>query len=437
MPILGIIASSVQKAYRFFSDNFNRTTSGSLGTSSSAGLWKSLRGTWFANGSSATSNDAANTYPIATVDMSSETVISSISTGEGSTLISTSGTVGSITSGNGTTGTVGFHSATITGMSSTTGISVGDFITATNGTGSLYGGTPDFVEVTAVSSGSSITYRIKGGTVPTAGTVTNISTRGKDGGSGLSVWVTDSGNWFGVSYGRSIDTSCNCSSCLNGTYSCVAYSANANCNGWTSGPCNGWTSSCGGWTSTCVAWNSSTSYTGFNQPNYGQAVTGYWRVFSYTRVYSASTNYTCSSSSQSCTGGTTTTCSSVSSSCTGGWSIVSYSCSSTGQNSSPCNCQTCYPPYISVIRSVANSVSEVSRFTLSSMAAAIKVAANATSKTLTISPYRDRDMTNKIGTDLTSNISAIATPTKKFGIVLSVSDQIQGKSLDDFNIDTN
>jgi hypothetical protein len=46
-------------------------------------------------------------------------------------------------------------------------------------------------------------------------------------------------------------------------------------------------------------------------------------------------------------------------------------------------------------------------------------------------------MTNKIGTDITSNISAIATPTKKFGIVLSASDQIQGKNLDDFNIDTN
>ena len=435
MPILGIIASSVQKAYRFFSDNFNRTTSGLLGTSSSLGLWKNLRGTWFANGSSATSNDAASTYPMAIVDMTSEDVIASISTGEGLTLVSSSGTVGSISSGNGTTGVVGFHSATITGMSSTTGISVGDWISATNGSGSLYGGTPDFVEVTSVPSSSSITYRIKGGTVPTAGTVTNISTRGKDGGSGISVWVTDSGNWFGITYGRSIDTSCNCNMCLNGTYSCVAYSSNSTCNGWTAGACNAWSSSCNGWTSSCVAWNVSTTYSGYNQPNYGIAVTGYYRVFSYTRVYGSSSSWTCGSSSATCTGGTSTVCVGNSVSCTGG-TTTTWTCTSSAQNSSPCNCQTCYPPYISVIKSVSNSVSEVSRFTLSSMAAAIKVAANATSKVLTISPYRDRAMTDKIGTDITSNISSIATPTKKFGIVLAASDQVQGKNLDDFNIDT-
>lgn len=435
MPILGIIAASIQKSYKFFSDSFNRTTLGSLGVSSSSGLWEAIRGTWFANGSSATSDDLASTYPIAAVGMDSESPTLSISTGEGSTLVSTSGTVGSVASGNGALGVVGFHWATITGMSSTSGINVGDYISATNGSGSLYGGTPDFVEVTSVPSSSSITYRIKGGTAPTAGTVSNITTRGKDGGSGVSLWITDSGNWFGVTYGRSIDTSCNCSVCLNGTYSCVAYSSSSSCNGWSSS-CSTWSSSCNGWTSSCVAWNSSTTYSGYNQPNYGRAVTGYYRVFSYTRVYGSSTSYSCGSSTATCTGGTSSSCSGWSASCTGG-TTTSYSCSSSAQNSSPCDCQTCYPPYISVIKSVSNSVSEVTRFTLSSMAAAFKVAANATSKVLTISPYTDKAMTNKIGTDLSSDLSAIATPTKKFGIVLAASDQIQGKNLDDFNIETN
>jgi hypothetical protein len=62
MPILGIIASSLRKA---FTDTFNRTTSGSLGTSSGGGVWVALRGIWFANGTKGTSTDAANTYPIA------------------------------------------------------------------------------------------------------------------------------------------------------------------------------------------------------------------------------------------------------------------------------------------------------------------------------------------------------------------------------------
>jgi hypothetical protein len=46
-------------------------------------------------------------------------------------------------------------------------------------------------------------------------------------------------------------------------------------------------------------------------------------------------------------------------------------------------------------------------------------------------------MTNQIGSDLTSNLSAIATPDKKFGIVLTPSDQLQGKNIDDFKIDIN
>lgn len=71
MRILGIVAASIAKGFASFSDNFNRTTSGSLETSSSGGLWNAVRGVWSANGSQAISSGAASTYPLATVVMSS------------------------------------------------------------------------------------------------------------------------------------------------------------------------------------------------------------------------------------------------------------------------------------------------------------------------------------------------------------------------------
>jgi len=83
--------------------------------------------------------------------------------------------------GNGTVGTItgtGPWTATITGMSSTTGIMVGQNITATGGTGTLFGGSPTSVLVASIVSGTSITVTVTGGTIPTTGTITSITTFG-------------------------------------------------------------------------------------------------------------------------------------------------------------------------------------------------------------------------------------------------------------------
>ena len=83
------------------------------------------------------------------------------------TVISTTGTVGSISG-------AGPWTATITGMSTTAGLTVGDTITATAGTGTLGGGAGVY-EVLTIPGNTSITYRATGGTTPTAGTVTDIT----------------------------------------------------------------------------------------------------------------------------------------------------------------------------------------------------------------------------------------------------------------------
>jgi hypothetical protein len=78
------------------------------------------------------------------------------------------GTVGGISSG------AGPWTATVT-IASTVGLEVGQSVSATNGTGSLYGGTPTSVKITAIVPNTSFTYQVTGGTTPTAGTVTVIT----------------------------------------------------------------------------------------------------------------------------------------------------------------------------------------------------------------------------------------------------------------------
>jgi len=81
------------------------------------------------------------------------------------TLISTTGTVGTISGG-------GPWTAHITGMSTTTGLAVGDEISAIDGSGKL--GVGGVYTVASIVSPTEITYTATGGTTPIAGTVTLV-----------------------------------------------------------------------------------------------------------------------------------------------------------------------------------------------------------------------------------------------------------------------
>jgi hypothetical protein len=88
-------------------------------------------------------------------------------------LISTTGTIGNVQlTGIGPT----TYSATITGMTSTTGLEVGNSISATNGTGSISDGIPTSITVASLVNGTSINYNTIGPLAPVAGTVTDITT---------------------------------------------------------------------------------------------------------------------------------------------------------------------------------------------------------------------------------------------------------------------
>ena len=82
------------------------------------------------------------------------------------TVISAAGTVATVVGS-------GPWSVTITGMSTTAGLAIGNTVTATAGTGSLVnGGT---AVVSGITSSSSIVVTVTGGSIPTAGTITNIA----------------------------------------------------------------------------------------------------------------------------------------------------------------------------------------------------------------------------------------------------------------------
>jgi len=79
-------------------------------------------------------------------------------------LLGATGTVSAIT------GSVSPWTATLSGIS-TTGLTVGDQITATAGTGSIGTG---IITVASIINTTSITFTATGGTIPTAGNVTNV-----------------------------------------------------------------------------------------------------------------------------------------------------------------------------------------------------------------------------------------------------------------------
>jgi hypothetical protein len=67
--------------------------------------------------------------------------------------------------------------AKLTDVGSVTGLRLGDSLSATAGTGTLFGGTPTSVKITAIQeSPKEISYVVVGGTTPTAGSVTALKT---------------------------------------------------------------------------------------------------------------------------------------------------------------------------------------------------------------------------------------------------------------------
>ena len=92
----------------------------------------------------------------------------------GSNNISTTATVASVSYVSTGSLASGPWTATLTGLTSTAGVALGATLSATSGTGALYSGVPTTVVVTSILSASSLTYTVTGGSIPIAGSITNV-----------------------------------------------------------------------------------------------------------------------------------------------------------------------------------------------------------------------------------------------------------------------
>jgi hypothetical protein len=246
-------------------------------------------------------------------------------------------------------------------------------------------------------------------------------------GSAAALWVTDSGNWWAVGLVQE-PTDCNCTYYYNTYYyytqsNCPAYSPGT----WNVSSCISYTviTSCNsGYILTCSgSWNNSTCNNyAYNTTNKTTRCSGSWNVsncnqFSnYCPVYSQSTN--CAANSPSTQNSAT---------------LYYYTCNiqEVGYSGPYASCQTCYPQYVRVLQSAANTVSTITQWSISSLASALKVKTSGSQ--LTISAYSDPSMISQIGSDLVYTPTGV-TITPTFGITIIPSSYNQGYTVDEIQI---
>jgi len=355
--------------------------------------------------------------------------------------------------------------------------------------------------------GGSTSYPLA--TVTMATVNNNVELRGVSQGATVALWVTDSGEWWGVGIDQ-VAENCNCQTCSQ----CNAFNT-SNCSGTSGGncaqdQCNTWSTTCNQWsvsncnaftstcnvgrngqftfanyncnafnTNSCNSWNAKNCGGGFNSSNcssWNRFCTS-WNAAKNCKTFAAecsgwnssncksfNTNSCNSWNAKNCaTQGniifnTWNVCQTWSTSCSGGfntsvcinsfsvcqvsgciaWNAVvcaTYNASNCASESFfSCNCQTCYPQYIRVIRSVGSVVTELTSWVVSSVVQSFRVKTSGSQ--ITIEPYSDVDLTTKIGNDLVYTPTGVqAKPT--YGIMIKPSSYNQGYEIDSVKISRN
>lgn len=255
-------------------------------------------------------------------------------------------------------------------------------------------------------------------------------------GTGAALWVTDSGNWWGLAVDQETVTTystCNASNCnayvtVSGN-NCNSYTTN--CNAYnlfcTSGSlyysynCSGGfnTSTCSGFnTSTCSAYNAGKTCKSYNASN--------------CKTYNVSNCKGYSTPTPACGGGfLVQTCNSYSANCSS-FSPFSYSyCSAYFDYTYACNPVTTYPVYIRLYQSVANTVSQIASQIISSFAQSLKITTSGSQ--ITTKAYSDAAQVTQIGSDWVYTPTGVSL-TPKFGIIVTPTNYSQGSTIGDITI---
>jgi hypothetical protein len=270
-----------------------------------------------------------------------------------------------------------------------------------------------------------------------------ISLSGVTQGSTAAIWVTDSGNWYGIGIDQTTE-SCNCQTCTTPGNCASYYYA---CNSYYYA-CGGYYYACGGYYYACGAYSYSCNVTGnrycttYSSPcnvMVGPSCMTWSRVCNAYNSGNCNNadRYPCNSPSWPC-GSPSWPCGSPSWPC----GSESYPCGSNNADTYySCNCQTCYPQYIRFIQSASNVVSQLTSWTVANIVQSFKVIISSinpgkTSATATIKPYSDTNLSTQIGSDLTYTPTGVAI-NARYGIMVKPSAYSQGTTIDEISIESN
>jgi len=248
-------------------------------------------------------------------------------------------------------------------------------------------------------------------------------------GSATSLWVTDSGNWWAIGMTQEPE-SCNCTYYYNTVYSYGTITATGqNSGNYNTSTCTGSTTNtvcnangllCSGtWnTSTCnnYAYNSTNKTTRCSGTNNGSNCNQY---YTYCNVYS--NQYTCNQWSGSNLN-------------SGNYYYYTYNGVISNSQGPYSSCQTCYPQYIRILQSVANTISVVTQWSIGTLAQSLKIKTSGSQ--ITISAYSDTSLVTQIGSDLVYTPTGVAI-TPVFGLTVIPSSYNQGYSIDEVRVARN
>lgn len=362
-------------------DNFARTVAGSLGNTPLGIAWVNVRGTWFANGSKAQSDDAGSTYPLASVPLGSAdaTVSASVSSGVGVAFWVTD---------------AGSWWAAVPYYNETSSSVYNSCCSTSNYCKSCYSanfGTTTYSSTTTstyVGSASACDYQCPAGQTA----------------SGTSCY-----------YNTTSTTTCKTCNQTYGSGVVTSYTSHPECS-----PCSGCETGTSGSYRGCQGTTTTTGGGGYagsatcvrNCDAVGGGTVSYGSCYRDVTTYSCPSGYTDS-----------------------GGQCIAYgtSCSYCGTGSSCNGCtQTTYSQYyyLRLLSSVAGTVSSpVGDQSLGSSASAIKVVTSGNS--VTAQAYSDTLLATPLGTAMTS--STTSTKGTSHGIIKITSDYSQGSTADDFS----
>lgn len=263
-------------------------------------------------------------------------------------------------------------------------------------------------------------------------------------GAGIALWVTDSGNWWGVVREQTVNNSYNCSTCTVGNPFTNPY---ANATGNATNPYANAT----GNASNPVTYANATGY-GINPTS---NATGYGKnPTSLSFFYLAINNQKFSSytggntfSFPFTTGGNYFTFPFTTSSggnpftfpFTTGGNPFTFPFTTGGNNATAysyftCNCQTSYPQSIRLLRSVAGTVTQITSWSVGAATDVINaIRVTNSGNALTIKAYSDVNATTQLGSDMTHTATGASIDTN-FGIVISPATNGQGDGTGEVSI---